>query len=263
MLLSVAQKFSPPIYLGMVLCSIPVIPWFLMRSLKFRAANSSYRGLRFHHRGTYGGALKAFVGHGLLVLPTLGLWIPMWVRANKRFQIGKLSFGGTDFKCEPRAGGFFGPYFVAGLVTLVPMIAAVIFFVLAAPAKGQAPAAATAVTAMAIPLFFLLTAALFVRPFLQVRLTNLVWNATALGDRRFSSSQAFRSFWRIHAGNFVLILLTLGLYWPWAKVREAVYRAEHFAIEAADLDAFVGDARRESSAVGEEIADAFDLDFSL
>jgi uncharacterized membrane protein YjgN (DUF898 family) len=263
MLLSITQKFSPTMYLVLVLCSIPIIPWFLMRSLKFRAANSSYRGLRFHHRGTYGGAFMAFVGHGLLLVPTLGLWLPMWVRANKRFQIGKLSFGGTDFNCEPRAGGFYRLYVVAGLAMLVPMIAVGVLVAMGVPGKGQAASAAAILMTMAIPVFFLVALALFVRPFVQVRLTNLVWNATRLGDHRFFSSQTFRSFWRIHAGNLALILLTLGLYWPWAKVREAAYRAQHFALAANDLDAFVGDARHEASAVGEEIADAFDLDFSL
>jgi uncharacterized membrane protein YjgN (DUF898 family) len=115
----------------------------------------------------------------------------------------------------------------------------------------------------AFPVVFLLLITLFVRPFLQVRLANLTWNASTLGGRRFVSRQGMRTFWPIHASNLLFILLTLGLYWPWAKVREAAYRVRHLAIEATDFDAFVGRGQQENSAVGEEIADVFDLDFSL
>ena len=48
-----------------------------------------------------------------------------------------------------------------------------------------------------------------------------------------------------------------------AKVREAAYRLDRLELEATSLDAFVGRAAEEKSAVGEEIADALDLDFSL
>lgn len=94
-------------------------------------------------------------------------------------------------------------------------------------------------------------------------LANLTWNATTLGGDRFVSSQAFASYWRVAAGNFVLLILTLGLYWPWAKVREANYRLRHLAYAAPDLDGFVGRATPDNSAVGDEITDVFDLDFSL
>jgi uncharacterized membrane protein YjgN (DUF898 family) len=63
--------------------------------------------------------------------------------------------------------------------------------------------------------------------------------------------------------NFILIVLTLGLYWPWAKVREAAYRLDRLALEPTNLDSFAGLARTDNAAAGEEIADAFDLDFSL
>ena len=98
---------------------------------------------------------------------------------------------------------------------------------------------------------------------MQVRLTNLAWNASTLGGRRFVSNQALRSFFLLRAANILFMVLTLGLYWPWARVRETAYRMRHFAVAAADLDAFVGQAAQQPSAVGEEIADAFDLDLAL
>jgi uncharacterized membrane protein YjgN (DUF898 family) len=250
--LSVLQKVNTTAYMFASLAAVPLIPWFIMRALRFRAANSSFRGLRFHHRGTYGQALKAFVGHGLLLLPTLFLWLPMWRRAITRFQIGKLSYGDTDFKCEPPIGKIYGVYAIIGALLMVQLVIGV---VLAKQVGGFGAALSVFV--------FIFMLALVVGPYMRVRLINLTWNATVLGPHRFISRQKIESYWFMHFSNLALTLVTLGLYWPWAKVREAAYFARHLSIEAIDLDAFVGHAQSEKSAVGQEVADMFDLDFSI
>lgn len=261
-LMGLSQKFNPTLYGVLVLCSIPIIPWLLMRSLKFRAANTSYRGLRFHHRGTYGGALLAFVGHGIMLIPTFGLWLPMWMRAIRRFQLDNLSFGDTRFECDPPAGGFFGAYFIAGLLALAPIaLMALLLVPLLSGQSGSSFPAAAMIGFLPLALMVVLT--LVVRPYIQTRLANLTWNATSVGGNKFIGSQTYASYLTLVVGNFVLVVLTLGLYWPWAKVREAAYRLERLELEASSLDDFVGRIAAERSAVGEEIADAFDLDFSL
>jgi uncharacterized membrane protein YjgN (DUF898 family) len=259
-LMGLSQKFNPMLYGILVLCSIPIVPWLLMRSLKFRAANTSYRGLRFHHRGTYGGALVAFVAHGFAAMVSLGLWLPMLMRAIRRFQLDNLSFGGTKFECNPPAGGFFGAYFIAGLLALAPI--ALMALLLMPLLSGQSHEPAFAMLSF-LPLALMIVLALVVRPYIQTRLANLTWNATTVGGNKFISSQTYASYLTLVVGNFLLVVLTLGLYWPWAKVREAAYRLERLELDARSLDDFVGRVAAEKSAVGEEIADAFDLDFSL
>jgi len=64
--------------------------------------------------------------------------------------------------------------------------------------------------------------------------------------------------------NFVLVVLTLGLYTPWATVRMA--RIQLNAIQllpASDLQEFVSAEPESIGAVGEEAATAFDFDISL
>lgn len=262
-LMGVSQKFSPALYGVLVLCSIPILPWLLMRSLKFRAANTSYRGLRFHHRGTYGSAFVAFVVHGIAAMVSLGLWLPMWMRAIRRFQLDKLSFGKTEFSCTPPAGGFFGAYFKAGLLTIVPIaVLAAVLVPMMSGQRGRVDPEAAAMIGF-LPLAFMVVIGLLIRPYIAARLANLTWNATSVGGKAFISTQTYRSYLAVVVSNFVLVVLTLGLYWPWAKVREAAYRLDRLELEATSLDAFVGRATEERSAVGEEIADAFDLDFSL
>ena len=94
--------------------------------------------------------------------------------------------------------------------------------------------------------------------------SNLIWNKTRLNKHSFKSDQTFWSFFRVLTGNLLLMILTLGLYWPWARVRIARYRAEHTAVLAAgSLDDFVAGATREKSAISEEVADIFDFDFGF
>jgi uncharacterized membrane protein YjgN (DUF898 family) len=261
-LMGVSQKFSPALYGILVLCSIPILPWLLMRSLKFRAANTSYRGLRFHHRGTYGGAFVAFVVQGLPVLIG-GLWLPMWMRAIKRFQLDNLSYGRTKFQCTPSVSGFFGAYFKAGLLTTVPIAVLAVVLAPIFSAQNGTPDPKLLALAGFIPLAFMVVIGLLIRPYIAARLANLTWNATSIGGKAFISTQTYRSYLAVVVGNFVLIVLTLGLYWPWAKVREAAYRLDRLELEPTNLDSFAGMARIDNAAMGEEIADAFDLDFSL
>lgn len=258
-LMAASKNFNMALYGFLILCSIPILPWLLLRSLKFRAANTSYRGLRFHHRGTYGQAFIAFVAHGIPAFVT-GIWMPMWMRAVKRFQLDNLSYGASPFKSDPEVRGFFGTYFKAGLLMILPVAIFVAMVASSIASRGTAGAGALAIL---MPVGIVLTFSLLVRPYVQVRLANLTWNATSLSGRSFISTQSYGSYLSVVVGNFLMLVLTLGLYWPWAKVREAAYRLEHLAMEDTDLNRFASLARSETSAVGEEIADAFDLDFSL
>ena len=64
--------------------------------------------------------------------------------------------------------------------------------------------------------------------------------------------------------NFVLVVLTLGIYYPWAKVATARYQLENTVIIArGGLDDLHAAAGQGGTATGEEISDIFDVDFGL
>jgi len=101
-------------------------------------------------------------------------------------------------------------------------------------------------------------------PYFQALMTNLIWNNTSLEKHTFKSDQTFWGISKITITNWLAVVFTLGIFWPWAKVRLARYRAEHTAVLArGDLDGFVGKATAERRAYGEEIADIFDFDFGF
>ena len=94
---------------------------------------------------------------------------------------------------------------------------------------------------------------------------NTVYNHTVLGDgHRFHSDVSpLRMLW-IAVSNAAIVVLTLGLMLPWAKVRRVRYLTHHTRfIPAGSLDEFVGGVTADVSAIGDAYGDieGFDIGF--
>jgi uncharacterized membrane protein YjgN (DUF898 family) len=97
--------------------------------------------------------------------------------------------------------------------------------------------------------------------YLKATLANLLWNNTTLGTFRFESRLRWGKMLWIQLSNLVAIVVTLGLFIPWAKVRMAHYRADSLTLMGTSgLDGFVAERVAEGSAMGEEVSEVFDLD---
>jgi uncharacterized membrane protein YjgN (DUF898 family) len=96
------------------------------------------------------------------------------------------------------------------------------------------------------------------------RISNLIWNHTTLEHIGFASNQRMRDLLWIYLSNMFALIITLGLATPWAQIRLARYHMEHLAVTGeADLDKFVGEKKEATRALGEEIAEMFDVDLSF
>ncbi|WP_052452511.1 YjgN family protein [Noviherbaspirillum autotrophicum] len=287
---------AKPVALLVVLVLAAVMPWLLARAFRFKMANSSYRGLRFHFRGTVAQAYRmlilfpivlAIIGVfvwslvtsfsrnpglgtllvvGLLPLLALGATVPLTHYLLKRYQHDNTDFGQAPFFFHARPTDFFKIYGKA-----------VGFFFL-----GSVPAAVFAFLTMDLYkilldtifgwlfqlLYGLMSAYafyLFVRTYLESRIQNLVWNHTELGEHRFESKVSARKLLWIHASNLMLITLTFGLYKPFAVVRLARYRIESMAlVPSGSLEDFLSDQTVDNAgAIGQEAGDLFDIDIAL
>jgi uncharacterized membrane protein YjgN (DUF898 family) len=100
--------------------------------------------------------------------------------------------------------------------------------------------------------------------YLKSRIQNLVFNNTTLEHIGFFSDQQMCDLILLYITNTIVLLCTIGLATPWAQVRMAKYRANHLALTGeVDWDKFVGEKKDASHALGEEIADMFDVDISF
>jgi uncharacterized membrane protein YjgN (DUF898 family) len=110
----------------------------------------------------------------------------------------------------------------------------------------------------------LILASMLLVPYFMSRIQNLIWNNTQLGEHRFSSTVSARGLAWIIFSNFFLIILTLGLYKPFADIRMARYRIEHMAmIPAGSLEEFIASEQQQAGATGTETAEIFDVDIGF
>ena len=64
--------------------------------------------------------------------------------------------------------------------------------------------------------------------------------------------------------NLLLLVLTLGIAYPYTKIRSARYFANRTSITVAGgLDSFAEQEKSRLHALGEEMADAFDVEFDI
>ncbi len=81
----------------------------------------------------------------------------------------------------------------------------------------------------------------------------------------FESTVRARGYFYILLTNMLLVLFTIGLAMPWAKVRVARYIADNSWIEASEIDInhYLTQKEKEQSALGEEIGDVLDIDVGI
>jgi len=262
MLLSLAQNLGPIPYLIALGLFIPAVPWFAVRAFRFRAHNTSYRGLRLSFHGTYRQALTVFVGYGLLSMLSFGLLFPAFFRQQKKFVLDNLRYGSASFACAAGLGAFYRIFLlpIGALALLGIAMAASTWGMRGVSGGSQGAMAGLMITLMVA---FFVTQLLFI-PYVQVKTTNLIWNTATLGAHRFESSLGLWGYVGVVVSNWLLTIITLGLFWPWAKVRMARYRAAHMVLLATcDLDEFVAGEATSAAALGDEAAEMFDMDVAL
>lgn len=252
---NVSFQFSIIAGIAVAVALAAVMPVLLMRSLRFRAHYSSWRGLRFGFDGSTGGAYSVFLKWPVFSVLTLYLLGPMWHQRMKAYQFNHARFGSARFAIDAPVGAYYRIYGAAIAVVLVGMAA--IGALLGTLADGN-----PAVFALAPLLFILLL--LFVQPYLSARLQNLVWNHMQLDGHRFESTVSARRLYVIMLTNLIGVVCTLGLFLPFAAIRLARYRLQSVTMLCAGpLDDFIAGQAQDAAATGEEAADLFDVDIAL
>jgi len=94
---------------------------------------------------------------------------------------------------------------------------------------------------------------------------NHRYNATSIGSGvRFLSTTSTWSLWWLNLSNLFLLIITLGFAYPYTKIRTARYFAKHTLVKVTGgLESFTENERAKLKAMGEEMADAFDVEFDI
>lgn len=259
-------------------------------SMVFRLGNTSWRGLRFRFVGPMKGAYLALLPLFLAALLPIFLlaWLPEepdepfqawmgwtfggfvillvgvlpWVLwrmkayQHRHYALGPLQ---TDFRAG--LGAFYG---LALKPLVLLLVVAGLVGLMAGWRSGDVLPMALGGFLAFFP-FVLLLLVLAVVPWWRARLQNLVWTKTGNAQIRFISRLSFRSMLWLTIKNWVLVAITLGLYWPFAAVAMARLRLEAIHLRSVvDLENLLAlDQQRPEEAAGEAAGDFFGLDVGI
>jgi uncharacterized membrane protein YjgN (DUF898 family) len=240
----------------------------VVKSRTFAMRVTSWRGLRFDFAPDYAGAYRVLLGWLILGIVSLGLLMPLAARQRYRFVVSRSRFGATPFDCSPRIGRFYKTVFVAmGLALGVGIIGGLLSAGLTAALTAALPP--TPVVRRVLALIPVLTSYALLLPtihgYTQSRNLNEVFSTTSLGPHRFISDLSAATLIGLYVSNLALIVVTLGLFTPWAQIRVARCRLEAIQLEAhGSLDEFTTAAAAPlPSATGEELTSFLDVDFGF
>jgi uncharacterized membrane protein YjgN (DUF898 family) len=293
----IGVQFYVPILFGLIPLLVLGMPWILLRSRRFQLRMTSWRNLRFDFRGTYGGAMNAFMGWYLLfggtvaslvwiqpngrivflVMLAVGLAYPYWVHKKVEYAIDHARYGQADF-------GFFtgiGRYYLMCIVTAVLSILsyflfAFLFFLIPELREAVQDAARQGIQLEGLDLviasgpvgwLLLLVAALVgfaIAGFYKAQYINASFGGARLGTNQLVAKLGMGSLMWINVTNLLGIVFTLGVYYPWARIRLLRYQLENIHVDSDGRVAhFEAVDTSSSGALGEEASDFFNVDLGI
>lgn len=299
------SNFTPDLSWIALLVFMALWPALWRASLQFRLRNTSWRGVRLSFAGDLNGAYLSMLPFFLpalafvLLLPGVtegeemapeaaqrtGIVIGVvalgftallpWLLARiKRYQHGGYVFAQQRTTLRGGTGRFYTLFLKTGGVSLLVSVIAVALFALvlfvlgrgmfADMASGQKRALLALAVPVALGVIYLLIP-LVSAPYFGARFQNLLWGGTRSEKVRFASALRFRSLFRVTLVNWLLIIVTLGLYWPFAKVRTARLKLEAMALEVdGPVDDWLAQAQQAGKGVlGDAAGDFFGMDMGL
>lgn len=294
---AIASETAPEVAGVIMLVFALLWPALWRASLQFRLRNTSWRGVRLAFEGDLKGAYLAYAPLLLpvLALVAVGLSASAMVSAEeatredrqffaflffgamllfalvlpwcfvrlKQYQHGGYRFAGE--RTELRAGWreFYGLGLRAGgVLLLVVLVLGGLAVGVAMAARGMASGV---VAVFGIVALGYIAVPLILVPFVTARLQNLVWANTRSRNTRFRSELRFGTLARVNALNWVLIIVTLGLYWPFAQVRLTRVRLEAMALQVkGSVNDWLANAQqRDVGPLGDAAGDFFGIDLGL
>ncbi|MFT5138413.1 MAG: uncharacterized membrane protein YjgN (DUF898 family) [Lysobacterales bacterium] len=277
-------------------------PWVLVSALRFRLSNTSWKSLRFGFSATTRQAYLALgtpvfiialaysaifaVGYfqgenlgpdqsGLLVFSIvvvivfflLSIWlVPVFNYRLRNLIMNHIHLGDHPFTANLNKSLFFSAFLKTIALSIATFIAAgVVIFALAfviTPIFSAFDQTTALYLTIAITYVIFILIYLFPFSFWQVITENHVVSSTKVENANFNMNMNVSSYWILLVGNAVLAVCTLGLAIPWTRVRMIRYKLSCFSIDG-DFERFTGSSRGNQSATGDELEEAFDIDFGF
>lgn len=297
---STAAAFSPWAGLVAGLAFVAIWPVLYRASLKFRLHNTSWRGIRLHLApSSLQEVYWAVLPPNLLLIVPLALMgfqdgdtplqgssqaamnivlvlfgvlfvlsLPYFLWRINRYRVAHSAWG--PMRMEFRSGYkdmyvvVFKTLFMA-LLLLAAFVAAALILVPGVFALGKGTGFKGGLALIPLFIAFVVCMNILPRSYLGAHTQNLVWSRTGNSHMRFKSDLQSVPYMLLQLKNYVLIAITLGLYWPFAVVASLRMQIEAISLQTrVDLASLTDTARRaDTDAVGDMAADMFDMELGI
>ena len=203
-----------------------LVPFAIHGMMRYRLSRTEWRGVRMGYRGERQALVKRYFMDTLLTLVTLGLYSFWLIVRMRKYVIGNSRFGQVTFQYTGSGWTYFSMVLVAYFLML--------------PTLG-------------IYLLF------FERELLKFLIEKIEMNQ---GEKRavFRIGMGGWEFVGILITNALLVVITLGLAAPWARVRMFKKVSESLVMLGSfDENAIEQTEDRDAASVGENLVDLLDL----
>jgi len=270
-----------------------ILPWLMQRSIGFRLANTSYRGLRLAFDGTVAEAYQIVLGFTalaavlvtvpalilvgdagrlvVLMVPLVAVLLyPMMHATWRRYAIDHSRFVNLKLVTRFRSREFIAIYvavialwFLMTLPAIVLIAAADRLTELLAERDIDTRALNQGVTLLGGLIAYCLASSIW--PYITARVQNLTWGQARLGEHVIHSALDPIAYVRLQLKNLLLTIVSLGLYRPFAAVATARMRIGAVTLQpAGDFhQAIVAIPPPDDVAIGAEAMDLLGFDISL
>lgn len=274
-----------------------ILPWIIWRSLIFNMKVSSFSNVHFSFRGALKTSYLIFLGYPLLIIffivmvgiiasaaipplqslpsdPTLfiiggiiiGIFsmilytfaIALIQKKSKEYMINNSFYGQGQFSTELKTKKFLSIYAKGIMLALLPLVVMGLGFVGMDVGPG-------AEIFFIVAYFGFIIASLLAGAYIMSRIRAYVYENTLLDDRvAFESTLGARALAWVIFTNLLMVLFTLGLAMPWAKVRMANLMLENTLVDTSvGFDEYITQEQARGGAIGEQIGEAFDVDMDV
>jgi uncharacterized membrane protein YjgN (DUF898 family) len=271
-LVSLLSNLSPLLSIFIFLALFILIPVIIQRSIRFNHSVTSFRNIRFSFKGSAGNAYTPYFWWPIASGFTGNLLYPFVHHAANDYMVNNSRYGQLKFRAQLDSGHYFLSYLkmiglIIGAIIIVVLLGAAFAAVgnllidSLSSATSRLPQEIIGVL-IALPVALVyLSIVLLGKSFIEAVIRQHYFSRTYLaGIANFDSSLNVVALFWILLKNTVLLVLTLGLYYPWAKVNLTQYRVEHTHVHLSDDVGDVISEQQQFSSFGDELGDAFNVD---
>lgn len=260
-----ASAFSPPLALGIMLVLLLASPLLICLSLRFSMRMTAYRNIRFNFTGSYGQAFVTFFLLPIMAMFTLYLAMPWVMKKMDEFICSHITFGDKEMQAEFKTGEYYVAAIGATVIIIGLMVVAGISMGVSFATFADPEAAKEMSLSMIGIMVVYVVAFILASSFYTARIRNHIFNHARIDEvASFKSDLTVGQLILLRLTNFIALVCTLGFAMPWIKVRTAALMANATQVNVLNgSDNVVVDSSKAASAIGEEVADVFDVDIAL